>query len=278
MKNLFHWNRLAIFALAAWIASTLAANAIDPAALQAALERGDKITVIDVRSTTVFQRDHIPGAINVPATLVPEKRLPRLGRVVVYDDGLGRDNAARTAVLELNKKPGIQAELLEGGFAAWQALNGLSTKAPGLHPEELHLISFDQLKKTKRDEMVLVDLRKPRRQIRQDADGDTPAPPPLTDLGAEFPGAPITKSPFNLPQARQSASGQPLPAPVLVLIDDGDGAAQEMARKLKANGMTRVVVLAGGELTLSRGGRPGLLRTGGGESLENPVIEKQQPK
>jgi rhodanese-related sulfurtransferase len=276
MNQLFHCKGRAALGFGAWLLSAAVASAIDPAGLQAALERGDTITMIDVRSTTVFQRGHIPGAINVPATLVAEKRLPRLGRVVVYDDGLGRDSSAQRAMVELNKKPGISAELLEGGFAAWQALNGASTKAPGLHPEELHLISFDQLKKAKRDEMILVDLRKPRLQVRQDA--NTPAPPPLTDLASEFPGAQITKSPFNLPQARQSASGQPLPAPVLVLVDDGDGAAQETARKLKANGITRVVVLAGGELTLSRGGRPGLLRSGGGESLLNPVIENQEPK
>jgi len=50
----------------------------------------------------------------------------------------------------------------------------------------------------------------------------------------------------------------------MVLIDGGgpDNSAQEMARTLKANGIKRVVILAGGEEILSRGGKPGLQRTG----------------
>ena len=60
--------------------------------------------------------------------------------------------------------------------------------------------------------------------------------------------------------ARQSDK----PLPLMVLIDDGDGKALEMARILKANGVQRVVVLAGGERILERDGAPGLQRMGMG--------------
>jgi hypothetical protein len=73
----------------------------------------------------------------------------------------------------------------------------------------------------------------------------------------------VTRSPFDLPQLRQSESGGGV-KPLLVLIDDGgaDNSALEMARVLKANGVRRVVILAGGEEILSRAGKPGLQRRG----------------
>ena len=61
-----------------------AAEAMTPSELKARLEAHESITVIDVRSTDRFATGHIPGAINVPAALATEKRLPPLGRVVVW--------------------------------------------------------------------------------------------------------------------------------------------------------------------------------------------------
>src|SRR2546422_8651053 len=130
----------------AWWASGLGVAAITPAELQQKLGEDAKITVIDVRSTVVFQKGHIPGAINVPATLIPEKNLPPLGKVVVCDEGLGQTSATG-AVAELNRKKGISAEVLEGGFAGWEALQGATTRETGLQREELNLITYDQLKK-----------------------------------------------------------------------------------------------------------------------------------
>ena len=244
---------------------TLPASAISPAELQQSLERGEALTVIDIRSTVLFQKGHIPGAINVPAALVPEKKLPRLGRVIVCDDGLGRETAGQ-AVAELNRKPGIRAESLEGGFAAWESLTRATTRAGGLAPEELNLITYDQLARANFNDLVLVDLRRPRPQVRQGAE-ETAIAPPLTDLRKEYPQARITQSPFDLPQSPQSAQGASV-APLLVLIDDGDGAARETARTLKANGITRFVILAGGEEILSRHGQPGLQRAGASLSAE----------
>lgn len=264
MKTLAFSSLRAAMVSAVWWISGLGVAAMTPAELQRKLADGTKITVIDIRSTAIFQKGHISGAINVPAALIPVKELPSLGRVVVCDEGLGQ-TTAESAVVELNKKKGIMAEVLEGGFAGWEGLQGTTTREPGLQREELNLITYDQLKKANPTELVLVDLRKPRAQVPQNDQSASPLPtPPLTDLQKEFPRVPITRSPFDLPQARQSETERGKGGPVLVLIDDGgpDNSAQEMARTLKANGAKRVVILAGGEEILSRGGKPGLQRTG----------------
>lgn len=264
MKNsASNWYRTATLAALCW-ASDAAVAGMAPAELQRQLAKGTGITVIDVRSTVVFQKGHIPGAINIPGALIAEKQLPPLGKVVVYDEGLGQTTAT-AASTELNKMKGITSEVLERGFAGWEALQGATTREPGLQREELHLITYDQLQKANASELVLVDLRKPRAQLPQSAQTQgTPPPAPLTDLQKAFPNVPITKSPFELPRTRQSETESGNGGPVLVLIDDGgsDNTAQEMARTLKANGNTRVVILAGGEDILSRGGKPGLQRVG----------------
>lgn len=239
-----------------------AAFALSPADVQHLLDAGEKITFVDVRANTLFKKGHVPGALNVPAALVPQKQLPPLGRVVVYDDGLGRDTAT-AAMNALNKKTGITAEVLDGGFATWESARATTTKAAGMRPEETPFITYADLNQVQSDDVVLVDLRKEPAQSRQasaDAQAATP-PEPLTDLRQEFTKVRgITRSPFDLPQSRQAGAGGAATPPLLVLIDNGDGAAQAMARSLKANGVTRYVILVGGEKILARKGRPGLGR------------------
>jgi len=250
-------------ALALALAPALAL-AISPADLEAKLSAGAKLTVIDVRAPAFYEKGHIPAAISIPAALCATKKLPPLGQVVVYDAGLGSDEAKRSAAA-LNAKPGIKAEVMEGGFAAWTEAKGQSTQAAGMKSEEVPSITFAQLQVAQSNDVVIVDLRKPPVQSRQDAQGVPP--PPLTDLRKEFPGAAVTTSPFQLPQTRQSGSGA---SPLIVLIDNGDGSARAMASTLKANGIARFVVLAGGEAILSRHGEPGLQRVGSGAAVFPP--------
>jgi rhodanese-related sulfurtransferase len=250
-------------------AGILARADVTPAELEQRLARGEKITVIDVRSTSLFQRGHIANAINIPVALVPAKQLPPIGTVVVYDGGLGLDETTE-AVAALNRKPGIRAEAMAGGFAAWEDGRGSSTRSSGVQAEELPMITYDDLKKAQSQQVILVDLRKRPAQPLQRAATEAPIPP-LTDLQQVFPkvGA-VTRSPFDLPQQRQGADAVP---PLLVLIDNGNGAdAQAMARTLRANGARRVVILAGGEEILARGGQAGLQRIG--STLELPQQQK----
>ncbi|HWQ90547.1 MAG TPA: hypothetical protein VN673_02660, partial [Clostridia bacterium] len=57
---------------------------------------------------------------------------------------------------------------------------------------------------------------------------------------------------------------------------NGDGAAQETARMLRANGVKRFVILAGGEQSLARKGKPGLQRVGSTITLRNPRASTNQ--
>lgn len=239
-----------------------AAFALSPVDVQHLLDAGEKITFVDVRANTLFKKGHVPGALNVPAALVPQKQLPPLGRVIVYDDGLGRDTATEAAAA-LNQKAGITAQVLDGGFASWESARAATTKGAGLKPEETPFITYADLNRVQSEDVVLVDLRKEPAQSRQaSADVQAATPPePLTDLRQEFAKVRgITRSPFDLPQLRQAGAGGAATPPLLVLIDNGDGAAQAMARTLKANGVTRYVILVGGEKILARKGRPGLGR------------------
>lgn len=264
------WNFA--FLLSQFLLFPAVAWAVSPAEVQQLLEAGEKITFVDVRSKVLFEKGHVPGAINIPAALVPAKQLPPLGRVVVYDDGLGRDTAT-AAMNALNQKSGITAEILVGGFATWETARATTTKAAGMKPEEIPYINFDDLSKAQSDEVVLVDLRKAPAQLRQTSADAQPATPPepLTDLRQQFPKARgITRSPFELPQARQTGAGSTAP-PLLVLIDNGDGSAQAMARTLKANGVARFAVLAGGEQILARQGQSGLGRSASTIVVHRPL-------
>ena len=249
------------FAFVLALAPVLSVLALSPADLETRLAGGEKLTIIDVRAPAFYEKGHIPNAINIPAALCHTKKLPPLGNVVVYDAGLANEEA-KSAVVTLNAKPGIKAEILEGGFASWTEAKRQSTQGPGLRSDEVPSISYAQLQAAQSNGVVIVDLRKQPLQSRQAVDGA--APPQLTDLRKEFPGAAVASSPFALPQTRQSGSGA---SPLLVLIDSGDGSAQAMARTLKANGQARFVVLAGGESILSRHGEAGLQRMGAGTTV-----------
>jgi rhodanese-related sulfurtransferase len=239
-------------------------SAIDSAELAALLASGEKVTVVDVRSTEFYTTAHIPGAINIPAALCRVKLLPPLGRVIVYDQGLGQTNGV-FAASELNKKPGITAEVLEGGMAAWETTQRQTTAGRGASREALPFIDYQTLKATTAADTILVDLRaEPSGPTVKSADAA-----PLTDLRAEFPGLRVTRSPFDSVSRAKAAGATP---PLIVLIDRGDGKAEEMARALRANGTTRFAILAGGEEILARQGQPGLQRSGGGATVPAPVI------
>jgi rhodanese-related sulfurtransferase len=258
------WNSLR---WALWVVAAIfwAGNlrAITVTELQAKVAGKEKLTIIDVRSPSLFRQGHIPGAINVPASLCPYKQLPPLGQVVVYGEGLGKDSV-ETAAGELAQKPGLTVAILQGGFAEWESSQMLTTRGRGLKPEMFDYITYEQLKNSKPAEMVLVDLRKRSASANQ-AKAQSSAPPaePLTDLATEFPGMKRTTSPLEQsPSVPKVAAGGD-PQPVLVLVDNGDGAAEALARKLRGNGQRRVVILVGGEIALARKGRPGLQRSGG---------------
>jgi rhodanese-related sulfurtransferase len=235
--------------LALW-STACSASAMTVAALQQEIAAGAKITVIDLRDTLEFAQGHIPGAISVPASLCPQKHLPPLGKVVVYDDGLGRRGAVslQNAVAALAAKPGITVDTLQGGFAAWESAEGLTTRGRGLKPETFNYLTYAELRSAASD-VVLLDLRKLTPAVLKVSPG-------LSDLAQEFPGKRV------LSTTADAADGSSL----LVLIDSGDGAAETAARALKAKGVRRYAILVGGELAIERKGKRGLERGSAGYS------------
>jgi len=234
------------------------AIALTPAEVQTAIDKGTEFTFVDVRPLTVYKTGHIPNAISVPAQFVSQKQLPPLGKVIVYDDGAG-ENLAAVAAEALNKKTGISAEVLEGGFAAWQNIHGSTTHSSGVLRDDPQYITYDKLKKMQGEDIVLVDLRRGNSVANARIASNTNQ---LVDLTTEFPKARVVASPFQKEAKPVSAKVAEGSSPLLILIDDGDGAAQKMARTLLANGNRRFAILAGGEKILERHGQSGSDRIG----------------
>jgi rhodanese-related sulfurtransferase len=248
--------------------------AITPRELAERLDRGEQVTLIDVRPSSQFESGHIPGAINIPSPLLSAKQLPPLGKVIAYGDGLGRSDEA-TAAEVLSRKPGIQAIALTGGFAAWESFSLPTTRPPGLLREMIPLISYQQLVASTGAGIAIIDLRGNGGELDVRPSGRT-APPQaqnVTDLRALLPKARIVASRGEVRGASRIASQGAAAAAaarvdpaaeLLVLIDQGDGQADELAQLLRASGNRRVVVLAGGEETLRHRGRTGMGRVSQG--------------
>ncbi len=265
-------------AIMVWVASACAGAGITVTELQAQLtNRPVEVTVIDVRIPALFTRSHIPGAINIPASLCAQKNLPPLGKVVVCGEGLGRDKTDAAAAA-LAAKPGISVDILEGGFAAWESQPALTTGAGGMQPEAPRYISYAELKATKPADTLLVDLRRRPAPAPQalGSSSTQPGQTPLTDLAQEFPGLRSTRVPFDA--SRRLAAGPSATPPLLVLIDDGDGAAEATARALRGNGVKRCVILMGGEMILARHGQRGLQRSGTAAHLPNQTPPPARPQ
>ena len=94
---------------------------IDSWDLTVARDAGDDVAVVDARSPEAFQREHIPGAINIPhRTMSPEttKDLDRDVLVVTYCDGIGCNGSTKGAVNML--KLGFRVKELIGGIDWWK--------------------------------------------------------------------------------------------------------------------------------------------------------------
>ncbi len=268
MKNL-----LVLFSL---LAAT-AAHAATPEQLDALLKAGSKVTVIDLRSTEEYQISHIAGSINIPHQLVAEKRLPPIGRVVVYCDGLGSTYAPECAGA-LNTKPGIQAEVLEGGYAAWRTFTNVTADSKPVSLEQARTITYEELKATKGEGVVLVDVRKgqqaaasgkPRLNLAAFRQQSLPGSTTLTDPAAQ------------LRNLKGRGKGFKRAPSLYVVIDDDYQSAIKTAERIKGMGYQRVVVLAGGEEIIRREGRTGMGRQGGATPFTfDPELAPQpvQPK
>ena len=99
-------------------------------------EKPGSFKLVDARRPSEFRAGHLPGAMNLPITSLPERaRLPleieSAGNVVVYGQnpgsGLARGVAKR---IYLGGQKGVR--LFEGGYDAW-AQAGLPVTKPDAH-------------------------------------------------------------------------------------------------------------------------------------------------
>jgi rhodanese-related sulfurtransferase len=89
--------------------------------LEAALEAGEHIVVIDARSSEAYRKEHIAGAISIPHRTMSQettKHLDRNALIVTYCDGIGC-NASTKGALNMAKL-GFRVKELMGGLDWWK--------------------------------------------------------------------------------------------------------------------------------------------------------------
>jgi len=108
---------------------------IDPWDLNEALERGDKILVVDTRTSEAYGKGHIPGAINIPHRTMSTATTALLDKgalVVTYCVGIRCNGSTKGALNMLQL--GFRVKELIGGLDCWRhdgyPVEGLEASAP----------------------------------------------------------------------------------------------------------------------------------------------------
>ncbi len=89
--------------------------------LNAAIQNGEKIVVIDTRSPEAFAEEHIPGAVNFPHRTMNQETTSHFNRnvlYVTYCDGIGC-NASTKGALKMAQL-GFRVKELIGGLDWWE--------------------------------------------------------------------------------------------------------------------------------------------------------------
>jgi rhodanese-related sulfurtransferase len=108
---------------------------IDPWDLNEALERGDKILLVDTRSPEAYRRSHIPGAMNIPHRTMDTATTANLDKgalIVTYCDGIRCNGSTKGALNMLQL--GFRVKELIGGIDCWRydgyPIEGFETAQP----------------------------------------------------------------------------------------------------------------------------------------------------
>lgn len=94
---------------------------IDSWDLKVAIEGGEKIVIVDVRSPEAFSKEHIPGAMSLPHRTMTEATTASIDEsalIVTYCDGIGC-NASTKGALTMTKL-GFRVKELTGGLDWWK--------------------------------------------------------------------------------------------------------------------------------------------------------------
>ena len=117
---------------------------VDAATVNGWLEGGEAV-LVDVRETSEYEQEHIPGSLLVPLSVFDAKRFPRIpGKKLVMHCAVGRRSAnAGNQLLEAGH---AEVHNLYGGILAWKEA-GLATEVqftPPTVPEDLPLSAQDR--------------------------------------------------------------------------------------------------------------------------------------
>lgn len=101
---------------------------MDPCDLYHAMEKGENYIPVDTRKISAFEKEHIPGAINLPHREMDEnsvKGLDKSKTYACYCKGTGC-NASTWGALKMAKL-GFKVKEVIGGLDSWKA-DGYSTE------------------------------------------------------------------------------------------------------------------------------------------------------
>jgi rhodanese-related sulfurtransferase len=117
----FCWNKFLNMKNAVEHYQNKLAFEMDPSDLFAAFEASEKIIAIDARKSFAFEKEHIPGAINLPHREMNQKTTAGFDKntlYVTYCDGIGC-NASTKGALNLANL-GFNVRELIGGIEWWK--------------------------------------------------------------------------------------------------------------------------------------------------------------
>jgi rhodanese-related sulfurtransferase len=101
---------------------------IDPSDLFHALENGENVIPLDARQSLGFEKEHIPGALNIPHREMNEnstRHLDKSKTYICYCDGIGC-NASTKGALNMTRL-GFKVKELTGGIEWWK-FDGYATE------------------------------------------------------------------------------------------------------------------------------------------------------
>jgi rhodanese-related sulfurtransferase len=103
-------------------------NEISPAELQARLDQGHELVVVDMRQLFEYKSGHIPGAINIFVNDIPVRanELPK-DKDIVFQCWHGNTSLQAAAYLIDQGWPAERLASLSGGIAGWSQSQGMAS-------------------------------------------------------------------------------------------------------------------------------------------------------
>ena len=101
---------------------------VSPQELQARLDQGDPVTVVDLRQPWEYQEGHIPTAINIFIQDIPSRihELPQEGDIV-FQCWHGVTSLDVASFVIQNGWPAHAISSLSGGMAGWVSTQGVNS-------------------------------------------------------------------------------------------------------------------------------------------------------